>query len=519
MDNISVKKKLYSLTMPIFVDIALVMLLGAVDTVMLSRYSDDAVAAVGLDNQLVSFVFLIYQFVSMGAAILCAQYFGARLRTRFMQIVGISVLVNTLLGMTVSAILWLWAEPILSSFGLRANLMADGVLYLKITGALSFFQALSLTFSASLRSTGKTLKPMLATVAVNIMNIAGNYALIFGHWGCPAMGVEGAAWATAGSRVIATFILLCFMPSIWPATANVKKQNILRRAAKGTSAALQTIRQSAASRDLSRVTSKLLQLPFYTLRASYLVLVMPVKAVTRSVSKVQDINTSYKRYFSPFPWQELRNLFHIGIPAMSEEMSYSLSQIAITYFINQISTDALTTKIYCTTTITFVILFSSSIVQGGDILVGHYVGQLRYRAAYILGNYVFRIGMTLTLIVAALLAVSGHTLMSLLTDNAEIIRLGTWIFCIDFVLSYGRVKNIFACGTLRATGDAIYPVIVGVICQWTIAVGLAWALGIPMGYGLIGIWIGFCLDENIRGIILMRRWHSLKWRGKAFTVE
>ena len=54
MDNISVKKSLYRLTMPIFIDIALVMLLGAVDTVMLSRYSDDAVAAVGLDNQLVS---------------------------------------------------------------------------------------------------------------------------------------------------------------------------------------------------------------------------------------------------------------------------------------------------------------------------------------------------------------------------------------------------------------------------------------------------------------------------------
>ena len=107
MDNISVKKSLYRLTMPIFIDIALVMLLGAVDTVMLSRYSDDAVAAVGLDNQLVSFVFLIYQFVSMGAAILCAQYFGAGLRVRFMQIVGIAVIVNTLLGITVSGVLCL----------------------------------------------------------------------------------------------------------------------------------------------------------------------------------------------------------------------------------------------------------------------------------------------------------------------------------------------------------------------------------------------------------------------------
>lgn len=509
-DNISLKKSLYRLTLPIFIDIALVMLLGAVDTVMLSRFSDDAVAAVGLDNQLVSFVFLIYQFVSMGAAILCAQYFGAGLRTRFMQIVGIAVFVNTLLGMAVSVSLWLWAEPLLRAFGLREGLMADGVLYLRIAGGLSFVQALSLTFSASLRSTGKTLKPMLATLAVNVMNIAGNYALIFGHWGCPAMGVEGAAWATAGSRIASVIILACYMPSVWPsATRGV------RGAATPFLARLQAFLSSAMPR---RMGHHLLQLPFYTLRASYVILKFPVTAAAKSVSAVTAINTSFRRYFRPFPWQELKNLFHIGIPAMSEEMSYSLSQIVITYFINQISTDALTTKVYCTTTITFVILFSTSIVQGGDILVGHYVGRLRYRAAYILGNYVYRMGMTLTLVVAAALALGGHTLMSCLTTNGDIIRMGTYIFCIDFFLSYGRVKNIFACGTLRATGDAVYPVVVGVICQWTVAVGIAWLLGLPLGFGLIGIWAAFCMDENLRGVILMRRWHSQKWRGKAFTV-
>ena len=487
MNNVSVKKSLFRLTMPIFIDIALVMLLGAVDTVMLSRYSDDAVAAVGLDNQLISFVFLIYQFVSMGAAILCAQYFGAGYRTRFMQIVGIAVIVNTLLGMAVSFSLWMWAEPLLTAFGLRENLLPDGVRYLEITGALSFFQALSLTFSASLRSTGKTIKPMISTLSVNVLNIIANYALIFGHFGCPAMGVEGAALATAVSRIASTRILACFMSGVWRTTVAQKPHTMARG------------------------------IVFHTLRASYFLICLPFKVVVKSARAARTIYTSYSHYFHPFPWQEMRNLFRIGIPAMSEEMSYSLSQIVITFFINQISTAALATKVYCTTTITFVILFSTSIVQGGDILVGHYVGQLRYRAAYILGNYVYRMATILTLIVAAVLAAGGHTLMTLLTDNAYIIATGTWIFCIDFFLSYGRVKNIFACGTLRATGDAVYPVIVGVICQWTVAVGVAWTLGIPCGFGLLGIWFAFCLDENLRGVILMRRWHSLKWQGKAFV--
>lgn len=509
MDNISVKKHLFHLTIPIFIDIALVMLLGAVDTVMLSRYSDNAVAAVGLDNQLISFVFLVFQFVSMGAAILCAQYFGAGLRTRFMQIVGIAILANLLLGMTVSGILWLWAAPLLRAFGLREDVLPDGVTYLEITGALAFFQALSLTFSAALRSTGNTIKPMLVTVSVNVINILADYALIFGHWGCPAMGVEGAAWATAVSRIIAAMILASFMPNIWRTAIAEHRRNKLHDVAQRLHSAVHGKRR--------KLGTLLLKAPIYTLRASYLVVRTPFRAVKKSVKTAKRINSSYRAYFTPFPWQELKNLIHIGIPAMSEEMSYSLSQITITFFINQISTEALTTKVYCTTAITFVILFSTSIVQGGNILVGHYIGQLRYRAAYILGNYVFHTAVKLTLIVASLLAIGGHTLMTLLTDNEEIIRMGTWIFCIDLLLSYGRVKNVFACGTLRATGDAVYPVIVGVICQWSVAVGVAWVLGIPMGLGLIGMWIGFCMDENLRGVILMRRWHSLKWRGKAFV--
>ena len=99
----SLKRQLKVLAIPVFIEMALVMLLGAVDTVMLSRYSDNSVAAVGLDNQLMSLVFLVYQFFSMGAAILCAQYIGAGLRKRLVQVVGMALVVNLALGMVVSS--------------------------------------------------------------------------------------------------------------------------------------------------------------------------------------------------------------------------------------------------------------------------------------------------------------------------------------------------------------------------------------------------------------------------------
>ena len=440
----TLKRQLKVLTIPVFIEMALVMLLGAVDTVMLSRYSDNSVAAVGLDNQLMSLVFLVYQFLSMGAAILCAQYIGAGLRQRLVQVVGVALVVNLVLGLVVSALLFFYAEQLLLLMGLRPELMDDGLVYLRLTGALSFVQALSLTFSASLRSADKVVYPMMVTGVVNVLNIVGNYALIFGRWGCPQLGVEGAAIATAASRVVAMVLLAAIHFKV--------------------------------------------HIPRFPLH-----------------------------YFRPIPWQELRNLLHIGVPAMSENISYCLSQVVITFFINQISNEALAARTYCANIIMFVYLFCLSITQGGDILVGHLVGQQRHQAAYVLGNYFFRWSMIITLTGSVVLALAGHGILSTFTDNKEIIAMGVWVLVIDVFLEAGRTANIFAGSTLRATGDTVYPFVVGVIFQWSIAVGLSYVIGIPLGYGLVGMWVGFALDENVRGIILVRSWRSGRWRDKGFV--
>ena len=123
----------------------------------------------------------------------------------------------------------------------------------------------------------------------------------------------------------------------------------------------------------------------------------------------------------------------------------------------------------------------------------------------------------ITIPVFIVLAVAGPGLLSVFTNNEEIIRMGVWILIVDVFLEIGRTSNIFAGSTLRATGDTVYPFVVGVIFQWSIAVGLSYIIGIPLGYGLVGMWVGFALDENIRGVILLRRWRSGKWRSKGFV--
>ena len=70
--------KLFKLTGPIFLETLLMLTLGVVDTLMLSHHSDNAVAAVGVVNQLLNMVFLLFNITTTGTSVMCALYFGAK---------------------------------------------------------------------------------------------------------------------------------------------------------------------------------------------------------------------------------------------------------------------------------------------------------------------------------------------------------------------------------------------------------------------------------------------------------
>lgn len=440
----NIRKGLGKLVVPIFIETLLIMMLGAIDTIMLSQYSDNSVAAVGVVNQLVMFAFLIFEVINIGTSVLCSQYLGARLEKKMVQVVGVSLLLNLVFGLLVSAILHFGTEPLLHIMGLRPSLMGDGVNYMRIVGAFAFFQAMSLTISASLRSVNKAIYPMMVTVLVNIMNIIGNYTLIFGKFGFPEMGVEGAAISTAFARGVSMLILFVIL---------FKKH----------------------------------------------------------------IKTFPLSYFKPFPFIELRNLLKIGLPSAGENMSYSFSQVVLTYFINMLGNEALATRTYVVNIVMFVYLFAIAMAQGGAITIGHLVGQKKIRAAYLLGKYVMRWSIFVSLSLSCLWALGGPWIFDMLTDNETIVQLGIHILFVDIILEVGRAVNIYATNALRSAGDVNYPFYVGVVVQWSVAVGLGYLLGIHWAWGLIGMWCAFLLDENIRAVIFIHRWNSMKWAKKAFV--
>ena len=199
--------KLLKLTGPIFLETFLILLLGVVDTLMLSHYSDNAVAAVGVVNQLLNMVFLLFNVTAVGTSVMCALYFGARDSKSFTQVVGVSLLFNAIIGLLISLILTFGGRQMLVWMDIRPDLMPMAVSYMKIVGGFGFLQAIIFTISAVLRAANKPNYSMQVAVLINLFNIIGNYSLIYGHFGFPEMGVEGAAISTTLSRVLGMSLL------------------------------------------------------------------------------------------------------------------------------------------------------------------------------------------------------------------------------------------------------------------------------------------------------------------------
>lgn len=99
-------------------------------------------------------------------------------------------------------------------------------------------------------------------------------------------------------------------------------------------------------------------------------------------------------------------------------------------------------------------------------------------------------------------------LLGLFTQDERILMRAASIMLIDFFVEIGRSMNNTICGCMRGVGDAKSSMVVNLSGAWLISVGMSYVLGIWAGWGLIGIWIAFALDENIRGLILLCRWRS-----------
>lgn len=427
---------MFHLTWPIFIELTLQMLVGNMDQMMVSQYSQNSVGAIGNANQILNVLLLTFSVISMASTILVSQYLGSGNQRRVAETYTIAIVVNLAFSLIVSVILVGFHEPIYRLMQVPDALMEESSQYISTIGSCISLQAIFLTFSAFFRSNAWMKESMYVSVAINLLNIAGNAILI------PRIGVVGAAISSNISRLLGVVLIV-----------------------------------------------------FIFARKS------PIRISLR--------------YLKPFPRRQLKSLLAIGLPSGGESLSYNMTQIVIMSFANTFGTVTINTKVYASMFAMLSFLYASAIGQAQQIVVGYFIGAKMYDDAYHGVRRTLRSAVGVSLCISLLLFAGSNLIFGIFTSDPQVIALGRIIMGIEVVLEFGRAMNIVLVRALQGTGDIKFPTLIGVLCQWGIAVGGSFLFGIVFQWGLVGIWAAMALDECTRGIIFLIRWKSGKWRTKG----
>jgi len=203
----SVKLSLLAIAWPIFVEQSLRILIGTVDTFMVAHVSDGAVAALGVSNRLIVLGLICFNFIGVGTSVVITHHLGAKDPKGAEAIAKAAVGVNTWTGLIASVVVYFLARPILRLMQLPESLMVYAVPFLTMMGGTLFLESINIALSASLRAHAHTRDVMFVTVGQNLLNIAGNCLLLFGLFGLPKLGVEGVAFSSVCSRIVANLAL------------------------------------------------------------------------------------------------------------------------------------------------------------------------------------------------------------------------------------------------------------------------------------------------------------------------
>jgi len=431
-------KTLFYLTIPIFLELILQVLLGNVDKIMVGN--DNSANAINQANSILDVLTMSVSVLAAGSLILINQYKGAKDRESEQKIYSIAFFFNLFLSFALSLFILLFADNIFSIMNVSPAFFDEAVIYIKINGAFLFLQSIILTLSTFLRSNALVVHGFIISASFNVLNVGLNALFLYGF---NITGTTGVAIATVISRVIGAIVLFIIIKKLTP------------------------------------------------------------------------IRLSIKSFFKNSRIM-LRKLLKVSIPSAGESFSYSMSQIVILSIINiiglTIAVAAPTAKTYVNIMVQFSFIFTSSISQAMQIMLGRFLGARNTDAAEKLINRTLIVATASSIIISLIQAILSPLIFSIFTKDADVIKLCQYIMWIEIALEIGRAINITLVRALQTSGDVMFPTILAVIFCWAVAVVGSYVFGVVFKLGIIGVWIAMTIDELCRAFIFIIRLKRGKWK-------
>jgi len=208
-------KRAFALILPIFIQTFITNFVSMLDNIMVGRVGTAPMTGVAVANQILNVLILCIFGTVSGAGILGAQFFGNGDLERFRDTFRFKIIACVSITALACAAIFIFRTPLISRFldgeedrQLAAEALVSGREYLEIMLLGLIPYALVQAYSSTLREGDRPVLPMVAGLCAVGVNLVLNYVLIFGHFGAPKLGVNGAAIATVVSRFVELLIVV-----------------------------------------------------------------------------------------------------------------------------------------------------------------------------------------------------------------------------------------------------------------------------------------------------------------------
>lgn len=212
LDEAHLNKNILRLALPAVGEMLLRTLVGVVDSIMIGQaLGEKGLATVGLAGGLVWPVFFLASSFSVGSTAVIARLWGARSFDDARRVAGQSVWLGVVLGLVLTVVGVLLLPLLLKLYTDDPVLLAGARTYVSVVAYAGVAWVLTMVGNSIMRGLGDNIRPLIVTGSTNLLNITLNYLLIFGPGPFPALGIRGAALASAISlglsALLAQFIL------------------------------------------------------------------------------------------------------------------------------------------------------------------------------------------------------------------------------------------------------------------------------------------------------------------------
>ena len=206
-----------------------------------------------------------------------------------------------------------------------------------------------------------------------------------------------------------------------------------------------------------------------------------------------------------------RGIFNIGLPAGMEQVIFNAGKLIVQVFIVTMGTASIAANSIAMSISQIINVPGNALCIAATTLVGQSIGRDDVKGAKSTLIYLVKFATVCLGTIGLLFVPISEWLASLYTNSEEVIHLTAVLIKANSMAIFVWPLSFVLSGGLKGAGDTRFTMITAFIGMWIFRICIGYILGIVLGFGVLGIWIGMFIDWEVRGIMYSCRLKGIKW--------